>query len=146
MHSVGYTHSLVIIYSWEYYDLLTKSVDSTDSDHILKKSNFVSFIFHTFTSYLFQLNYSSFNSFPLFILPHHMFSPPLTFEPSTLRFWAWRAIHYTMLPVQKSWLKTNLINGFLIVINLQKNYRIFQYFSLIMFMVLTGCLNIKCQK
>ena len=51
MNSVGYTHSLVIIYWWKWYDLLTKSVDFTDSDLILKKSNFVSFIFHMFTIY-----------------------------------------------------------------------------------------------
>ena len=46
MNPVRYTCSLVKIYWWKYYDLLIKLVDPTDSDHIFKKCNFVSFIFH----------------------------------------------------------------------------------------------------
>ena len=42
-----------------------------------------------------------------------------------------------MPPVQKSELKMNLINGFSSTIDLLENYKIFQYFSLIIFMVLT---------
>ena len=136
MNTIGYVHSLVNIYWWKYYDLLTKSVDSTDRDHIFKKSNFVSFTFHT----------SAIHSHPIWITPssnhspsssiHSMFSPQLRLEPSTLRFWAWHANHYTMPPFQKSELKMNMINGYSSVIDLLKNYRIFQYFSLIIFMVL----------
>ena len=93
------------------------------------------FILPPFTLFQFELLLLQF--IPLFIHPHHMFSPPLRLEPSTLRFWAWRANHYTTPPVQKSELKMNLINGFSSTIDLLENYRIFQYFSLIIFMVLT---------
>ena len=63
-------------------------------------------------------------------------SSPLRLEPSTLRFWAGRANHYTMASGQKNELKVNLINGFSSIIDLLMNYRIFQYFSLIIFTVL----------
>ena len=136
MNTIGYVHSLVNIYWWKYYDLLTKSVDSTDRDHIFKKSNFVSFTFHT----------SAIHSHPIWITPssnhspsssiHSMFSPQLRLEPSTLRCWTWRANHYNTPPVKKSDLKLILIKVFSSIIDLLKNYRIIQYFSLIIFMVL----------
>ena len=65
MNSGGYIHSLVDIYWWKYYDLLTKSVDSTDSDNTLKTNEFVSFIFHT--SIIYPL--------PIQIIPSSIYSP-----------------------------------------------------------------------
>ena len=130
-----YTLSLVNIYWWKYYDLLTKSVDSTDSDLILKNVILypLYFILPPPSS---NLNYSFFNSFPFFIHPHLMFSPPMRLEPSTYRFWAWHVNHYTTLLAQKSERNMNFMNGFWNIIAILKNYRIFQYFSLIIFMVL----------
>ena len=93
------------------------------------------FILPPFTLFHFQL--LLLQLIPLIHSSTSHFSPPLRLEPSTLRFWAWRANHYTTPPVQKSELKMNLINGFWSIIALLKNYRIFQYFSLIIFMVLT---------
>ena len=82
------------------------------------------------------LIYSFIISFPFFNHPHHIFSPPLRIEPPTLRVWAWRANHYATPPVQNIKLKMTLINGFSSTFDLLKNYRIFQYFSLIIFTVL----------
>ena len=94
---------------------------------------YISYFYHLPSS---NLNYSFFNSLPFFIHPHNIFSPPVRFEPTILRVRAWRAIHYVMPPVQKFELKMNLINGFSSIIDLLMNYRIFQYFSLIIFTVL----------
>ena len=63
MNSGGYIHSLVNIYWWKYHDLLTKSVDPTDS--YIKKLNFVFFLFHTSTIY----------SLPIWIVPSSIHSP-----------------------------------------------------------------------
>ena len=52
-------------------------------------------------------------------------------EPSTLKFW-----FYPTSLAQKSELKMTSHNGFSSIIDLLKNYRIIQYFSLIIFMVL----------
>ena len=65
MNSGGYIHSLVNIYWWKYYDLLAKSVDSTNNDHTLKTNKYVSFIFHTSTIY----------PLPIWITPSSIHSP-----------------------------------------------------------------------
>ena len=129
MNSVRCTHSPVNIYIWKYYDLLTKSLDFTDSDKILKKCILVSFIFHILTMFL----------LPIWISPLLQFIPPLhsstsyvfsSIEAWTLHLEILSLTHYPLhyATSSKNELKMNFINGFWSIIALLKNYGIFQYF------------------
>ena len=92
MNSVRCPHSIVNIYWWKYYDLLTKSVDSRDRDHILKKFKCVSFIFHTNTIYMLSISItpsslhfpSSFIHITIFLFQWGLNPPPWGSEPNTL--------------------------------------------------------------
>ena len=90
MNSGGYIHSLVDIYWWKYYDLLAKSVDSTNNDHTLKTNKYVSFIFHTSTIYPLPIwitpysTPSSFIDIICFLLHWGLNPPPWGSEPDVL--------------------------------------------------------------
>ena len=92
MAQARYMHSLLNAYRWKYYDLLTKSVDSTDSDNTLKTNEFVTFIFHTSTIYPLPIRITpssihspySFIHITCFLLHWGLNPPPWGSEPDVL--------------------------------------------------------------